>query len=55
VLSAPLQSRIAKFRVDWNVARRLLLWAVAGLVVDVLLKTLLAPTWQRLLLRSVGW
>jgi hypothetical protein len=55
VLSAPLQSRIAKFHIDWNAARRLLLWAGAGLVVDVLLKTLLAPTWQRLLLRSVGW
>jgi len=30
-------------------------WSCAGLVLDVLLKTLLAPTWQRLLLRSVGW
>jgi hypothetical protein len=25
------------------------------LVLDVLLKALLAPAWQRLLLRSVGW
>ena len=55
VLSAPLLSRIAKFRVDWTVARRLLVWACSGLLLDVLLKTLLAPTWQRLLLRSVGW
>ena len=55
VLSAPLLSRIAKFPVDWHTARRLLTWAGAGLVLDVLLKTLLAPTWQRLLLRSVGW
>ena len=55
VLSAPLLSRIAKFTVDWNVARRLLVWACGGLVLDVLLKTLLAPAWQRLLLRSVGW
>jgi hypothetical protein len=55
VLSAPLLSRIAKFRVDWNRARLLLVWAGAGLVLDVVLKTLLAPTWQRLLLRSVGW
>ena len=36
-------------------ARTLLAWAVRGLVLDVLLKTLLAPAWQRLLLRSVGW
>jgi hypothetical protein len=55
VLSAPLLSRIAKFQVDWSTARRLLVWSCAGLVLDVLLKTLLAPTWQRLLLRSVGW
>jgi hypothetical protein len=55
VLSAPLLSRNATFRIDWNAARRLLAWAGAGLVLDVLLKTLLAPTWQRLLLRSVGW
>jgi hypothetical protein len=55
VLSMPLLARIAKFRVDWNTARRLLAWAGAGLVVDIVLKALLAPAWQRLLLRSVGW
>jgi hypothetical protein len=55
VLSAPVLSRIAKFHVDWNTARPLLAWAGAGLVLDVLLKALLAPAWQRLLLRSVGW
>jgi hypothetical protein len=55
VLSAPLLSRIAKFRVDWSGTRVLLVWSCAGLVLDVLLKTLLAPTWQRLLVRSVGW
>jgi hypothetical protein len=55
VLSVPLLSRVAKFPVDWNAARRLLAWACAGLVLDMLLKALLAPTWQRLLLRSAGW
>jgi len=55
VLSVPVLSRIAKFRVDWNAARPLLMWAGTGLVLDVLLKTLLAPAWQRLLLRIVGW
>ena len=55
VLSAPLLSRIGKFRVDWMTGRRLVAWASAGLVLDIVLKALLAPTWQRLLLRSAGW
>jgi len=55
VLSAPLLSRAIGFRVDWTTGRRLLLWASAGLVLDVVLKALLAPAWQRLLLRVVGW
>jgi len=55
VLSTPVLSRIVKFKVDWKTARSLLVWACAGLVLDVLLKSLLAPAWQRLLLRSVGW
>ena len=55
VLSAPLLSRLGKFRVDRGSAQRLLIWAGAGLVADVVLKTLLAPTWQRLLLNVVGW
>ena len=55
VLSAPLLSRAIGFRVDRTSARRLLLWAAAGLVVDIVMKTLLAPAWQRLLLRVVGW
>jgi hypothetical protein len=55
VLSAPLLSRIGKFRVDWIAGRKLLLWAGAGLVADIVLKALLAPAWQRLLLRTVGW
>jgi len=55
VLSAPLLSRIGRFRVDWIAARTLLRWACAGLVADIVLKALLAPAWQRLLLRTVGW
>ena len=55
VLSAPLLSRLGKFRVDRAAARALLLAAGAGLVADVVLKTLLAPAWQPLLLRIVGW
>jgi hypothetical protein len=55
VLSAPLLSRVGAFRVDWKKARRLLAWACGGLVLDVLLKAALAPAWQRVLLRAVGW
>ena len=55
VLSAPLLSRLGRFRVDRTLARTLLIAAAAGLVADVILKTLLAPAWQRLLLQTVGW
>jgi hypothetical protein len=55
VLSAPLLSRVFAFRVNWTAARPLLAGACAGLVADVVLKTLFAPAWQRLLLRVVGW
>ena len=54
VLSVPLLSRFGKFRVDRGAARTLLLGACAGLVADIVLKALLAPFWQRLLLRLVG-
>jgi hypothetical protein len=55
VLSAPLLSRLGSFTVDRRAARSLLLGAAAGLMADIILKTLLAPAWQRLLLRVVGW
>jgi hypothetical protein len=55
VLSAPMLGRIARVTVDWRAARTPLAWACAGLIADVVLKWLLAPAWQRLLLRIVGW
>lgn len=55
ILSTPVLSRVGRFAVDWRAARPLLLWAGAGLLADVLLKWLLAPAWQRLLLHVVGW
>jgi hypothetical protein len=55
VLSAPLLSKLFAFRVDWSRMRPLLIVGCAGLVTDVVLKALLAPAWQRLLLRAVGW
>jgi len=60
VLSTPLVGRLARdertddtARVDRRQARALLIGAVAGLVADIVLKTLLAPAWQRLLVRLV--
>jgi hypothetical protein len=55
VLSAPLLSRLGSFTVDRRAARTLLLGALSGLAADIVLKTLLAPSWQRLLLKVVGW
>jgi hypothetical protein len=55
VLSAPLLSRFVRFKADLQQARPLVMAASAGLVVDIVLKWLLAPAWQRLLLRAVGW
>jgi hypothetical protein len=55
VLAAPLLSRVWKFEMDWVTSRRLLVWAGAGLLADIALKAALAPAWQRLLLRVVGW
>jgi hypothetical protein len=54
VLSAPLLSRLGEFPVDRGAARTLLLSAVCGLIADIVLKALLAPAWQRLLLRVVS-
>ena len=56
VLSIPVLSRVIGFTADWrSAARTYLPWALGGLVADVVLKALLAPAWQRLLLCIVGW
>jgi hypothetical protein len=55
VLSMPLLSRIVGFNVDWRAVRSFIMIAAGGLVLDILLKWLLAPTWQRWLLHTVGW
>ena len=52
VLSMPLMGRREEFS---RAARTYLPWAAGGLLLDIVLKTLLAPSWQRLLLRIVGW
>jgi hypothetical protein len=55
VLSVPVMSRLGRFKVDLQAGRPLIMLASAGLVVDIILKWLLAPIWQRMLLRAVGW
>jgi hypothetical protein len=55
VLSVPVLSRLGRFPIDLRAERRLVMLASAGLIVDIVLKWLLAPVWQRLLLRAVGW
>ena len=54
VLSAPLLGRLGYFTIDRGSARVLLVIAGGDLIADVVLKTLLAPAWQRLLFRVVG-
>jgi hypothetical protein len=55
VLAAPLWSRVLRARIDWREAKKFAGLAAAGLVIDIVLKTLFAPAWQRLLVRVVGW
>jgi hypothetical protein len=55
VLSVPVLSRVTHVSIDRRTARRFIIAACVGLVADIMLKTLLAPAWQRLLLRVVGW
>jgi hypothetical protein len=55
VLSTPVLARVFRFTVDRRQRHRLLKWAAAGLALDILMKAALAPTWQRLVLRIVGW
>ncbi|HEY2906872.1 MAG TPA: hypothetical protein VGJ29_13305 [Vicinamibacterales bacterium] len=55
VLSTPLLGRLYAFRIDRDDARRIVVFGLVGLLADVVLKALLAPAWQRLLLRVVGW
>jgi hypothetical protein len=55
VLSVPLLSRLTRVTIDRRATRPFVIAACVGLVADIVLKTLLAPAWQRLLLRIVGW
>jgi len=55
VLSVPLLARLTRVPIGRDAARPFLAGACIGLAADIVLKMLLAPAWQRLLLRVVGW
>jgi hypothetical protein len=55
VLSIPVLGRFFDVRIDRREALRLSAGAGAGLIADIVLKSLAAPAWQRLLVRVVGW
>lgn len=56
VLAGPVLFALAGRRWRWSAeARRWSAGAVAGLVLDVLLKATLAPVWNRLLISLAGW
>jgi hypothetical protein len=54
VLSIPMLSRVMHAKLDRRTSTRFIVLACAGLALDILMKALLAPAWQRLLLRTVG-
>jgi hypothetical protein len=55
VLAGPVLSRVGRFPFSLRRHRRLLVLASAGLLLDVALKTLLAPGWARVLRAVAGW
>ncbi len=54
LLSAPMLARVGRFRYRLGEHRRLLALAGTGLLVDVVVKWLLAPAWSELLRRVVA-
>lgn len=55
VLAGPVLARLGGFAFSLRSHARLLAWSSAGLLIDVILKTLLAPAWQPMLRRAAGW
>ena len=55
VLAGPLLARGFGFSYRLRDQRRWLGWALAGLVIDVLLKWALAPSWRGLIRSAAGW
>jgi hypothetical protein len=54
-LSGPVLSRIGGFRFALGDHRGVLVAAACGLILDVVLKAVMAPTWQLMLRRAAGW
>ena len=55
VLAGPMLSRVRQVPFALRDHRATIALALGGLVVDVTMKWLLAPTWQQILRRVVGW
>ena len=55
VLAGPMMARVGGFSFSLRAHRRLMLLALSGLLLDVIVKTLLAPSWQSMLKRAAGW
>jgi hypothetical protein len=55
VLGAPLLARIGGFEYRLREQRRWVLLALTGLVIDVVLKWALAPSWRLLIKSAAGW
>lgn len=55
VLAGPMMARFGGFPYSLRANRRLMLLAAVGLLLDVGLKTMLAPAWHSILKRAVGW
>ena len=55
VLGGPVLSRLGRFPFRLRAHARVLALAAGGLLVDVVLKWLMAPVWSRLLRVVVGW
>lgn len=55
VLGAPVLGRLFGFEYRLGEQRRWLTWAFTGLVIDILLKWALAPSWRGLILSAAGF
>jgi hypothetical protein len=55
VLGGPLLGRLAGFPYRLAAQRRWIGLALAGLVLDILLKWTLAPVWREMIRRAAGW
>jgi predicted membrane protein len=55
VLGGPVLARVFQFKYRLTEQRRWILLAAAGLLVDVVLKWALAPSWRLLIKSAAGW